>query len=292
LISRLARQHVTVALSGDGGDEVFGGYHRYRYGSALWRAAGWLPRPARAGMASLLFAGERPRKVAALLPAANPSELYWRFRASRLDGAGAVLGSPRLPTFGGGTEIEDGTGDLNGHRSTAELMMYLDQASYLPDDILVKVDRASMGVSLEARAPYLDHRVVEFAWSLPPRLRINDGQGKWLLRRVLDRHVPRALIERPKKGFSIPIGSWLRGELRSWADDLLAESALRADGFLDPGTIRTWWSRHLAGSAAEERLIWNALMFQAWWAEQRASAGPRRHEEDGHASATVAQAAD
>jgi asparagine synthase (glutamine-hydrolysing) len=163
------------------------------------------------------------------------------------------------------------TNPFNPEHDYAAWMMCADTLGYLPDDILVKVDRAAMGVSLESRVPLLDHRVVELAWSLPQHLKIRQGQGKWLLRQVLDRHVPRRLIDRPKTGFAVPVGDWLRGPLREWAESLLDERGLALDGHLDPKVVRQTWERQLAGQGRSEHQIWSVLMFQAWLDKSRTS---------------------
>ena len=284
LVSQLTRQFVTVALSGDGGDEVFGGYNRYTWGRDIWRRVRRVPRPVRAAAAAALTMlspqrwdrvfgalapvlparllqrtpGEKLHKIANFVAGGSPEEMY-RTLASVWDGSTCpVLEVSEPPT------VLDEQAHQVSFPDFAQFMMYFDTITYLPDDILVKVDRASMGVSLEVRAPYLDHRVVELAWRLPLSMKIREGQGKWLLRRVLDRYVPRELIERPKTGFGLPIHSWLRDELREWAEGLLAEDRLRREGFFDPVPIRRKWEEHLSGRRNLQYQLWSVLMFQAW----------------------------
>lgn len=284
LVAQLARRHVTVALSGDGGDELFGGYNRYFWGRNLWRRFGWMPRGMRklsasamtaippaawdrllSGMGPLLPAllkqarvGDKLHKLAGILAVRDPEEMYLSLVSHwhnpdeivrRAQEPYTVLNDPKERT-----RLTDFT----------ERMMYLDTVSYLPDDILVKVDRAAMGVSLETRVPLLDHRVVEFAWRVPLSMKIRDGQGKWLLRKVLNRYVPRELVERPKMGFGVPIDSWLRGPLREWAEALLDERRLRQEGFFEPAPIRRLWQEHLSGTSNWQYHLWDVLMFQAW----------------------------
>jgi asparagine synthase (glutamine-hydrolysing) len=283
LVSQLARQHVTVSLSGDGGDELFAGYNRYQWGRKLWGGINRIPSSLRkmGGKAltkispqrwELLLratripdAAEKVYKIAEILEAQDPDILYLSLSSHWKDPAQVVIGSHEPETI------------FSQRQRWANLpnftqrMMFLDLITYLPDDILTKVDRASMGVSLEVRVPLLDdHRVVEFAWRLPMALKIRDGQSKWLLRKVLYRYVPRELIERPKMGFGIPIGNWLRGPLRTWAEDLLAEERLRKEGYLNPTPVRQKWQEHLAGKQNWQYYLWDILMFQAWLAENQA----------------------
>jgi asparagine synthase (glutamine-hydrolysing) len=280
LVSQLTRQHVTVSLSGDAGDELFGGYNRYFMGRSIWNKIGWMPRPLRSGIAKLMESitpsrwdsiaavipsairlrntGDRIHKLAEILAVESPSVMY-RMLVSHWKEPCSIVISAREPVTvltdsPAWTELSDFT----------QWMMYLDTLSYLPDDILVKVDRAAMGVSLETRVPFLDHRVVEFAWKLPLSMKIRNGQGKWILRQVLDKYVPRKLIDRPKTGFGVPIDSWLRGPLRDWAESLLSEKRLREEGFFNPAPIRGKFNEHLSGKRNWQYYLWDVLMFQAW----------------------------
>ena len=285
LVSHLARSKVTVALSGDGGDEVFGGYPRYFQTPAHWdrlrryplvlrralQAAAQLVerRSWEAFVAGKRGAESRPgrlwrypaklRRRTARLAAESALDLFTRSRVSCERGAEFVIGCGPSRTV-----LNDPASwpDVDEPRKT---MIYLDTVSYLPDDILVKVDRASMGVSLELRSPLLDYRVVEFAWTLPLSVRIGQEKGgKEVLRKVLDRYVSRDLTDRPKKGFSVPISSWLRGPMRDWAEDLLNEERLRSGGFFHIETVRRAWQQHLAGWCDNRDLLWSVLMFQSW----------------------------
>ncbi len=284
LVCKLARRHVTVALSGDGGDELFGGYNRYFWAMALWRRLSRVPLPLRRlaargiealsptawnrfyGMIEpalprrlrIRLPGDKLHKAAHLFSASHPEQIYHQLVSHWKNPAALVLGGTEPAT-----PITDSTAWIEG-MDFAQQMMYLDAITYLPDDILVKVDRAAMGVSLETRVPLLDHRLVEFAWRLPLCMKIRNGQGKWLLRQVLYRYVPKELMERPKMGFGAPIDHWLRGPLRDWAEDLLAEDRLKREGFFDPAPIRRRWQEHLSGQRNWQYHLWDVLMWEAW----------------------------
>jgi asparagine synthase (glutamine-hydrolysing) len=264
LLAAIARRNVTVCLSGDGGDEVFGGYHRYFYGRRIWTGACWIPLGARRAASRLVqkFApgsrsGQKLAKLAELLDADDPHALYLRFLSHWRAPAELVPGAVEPATL-----LTNGRGPKLG--DFIEEMMFADLAGYLPDDILVKVDRASMGVSLEVRVPFLDHRVVEFAATLPMSMKVGSRQGKRLLRKVLDKYAPRDLVERPKWGFAPPLALWLRGALRPWAEELLDEKRLRTQGILNPAPISARWREHLAGRRDWNSSLWGVLMFQAW----------------------------
>lgn len=284
LVSEVARREVTVALSGDGGDELFAGYNRYLVGRSALRAAGALPRPARRAISSLIERGSPEswnrvgRGLQAVLPGgiADPrlGEKFYKLRTLATAGSPPALYRSLVsfwpdPTALVPGSVEDGFAaerawGLLPAAATLERMMLADQLEYLPDDLLAKVDRASMAVSLETRVPLLDHRVVEFSWRLPARFKVRGGQGKWLLRRLLRRRVPDELVARPKMGFSVPIDAWLRGPLRPWAEDLLAEATLARDGFLAPDPVRRTWREFLAGRGSAGLGLWAVLVFQAW----------------------------
>jgi asparagine synthase (glutamine-hydrolysing) len=289
LVSRMARREVTVSLSGDGGDELFCGYDRYFLGERIWRGLSRLPAPLRAA-GSRILAATPPSAWDRLFARCGwllPRGLRWKNPGERMADLGQILESGSAEDFYRGLVSHfkhPAALVLGGHEPPTALtdserwaelpdftmrMMFLDLISYLPDDILVKVDRCSMAVSLEARAPLLDARVVELAWRLPMRFKAQGGEGKRLLRRVLYRHVPQELIERPKMGFGVPLEHWLRGPLKDWAEALLDESQLKSQGFFHPSPIRLMWQEHLSGTRAWHYYLWDLLMFQAWLAEQR-----------------------
>jgi asparagine synthase (glutamine-hydrolysing) len=288
LVSQLARQHVTVSLSGDAGDELFAGYNRYQLSSQLWGKLSKVPAPLRRAAASCITAvspstwtkaasyipvlnrppaaaslGDKLHKGAAVLGSRNADELYLGLVSQIQDPSRWVKGENGDAVAEPATLLTGNKPCLNG-LSAIEKMMALDAITYLPDDILCKVDRAGMGVSLEGRVPFLDHRVFEFAWSLPMAYKLREGQTKWALRQVLYRYVPKALIERPKMGFGIPLHDWLRGPLRAWAEELIDEGRLEREGYFHPTPIRAIWAAHLSGKQNLAHQLWGILMFQAW----------------------------
>ncbi len=289
LVCRTARQHVTVALSGDAGDELFGGYNRYFWGPRIWAKLAWLPFPVRQALGAAISAmpmagwdalsvpanallpggqgiaraGDKAHKLAARLRGVrNLDDLYLSLVSEWQDPAQVVRGENGLVQEP--PSLLDDPLPAQGVADSPLRMMYRDSMTYLPDDILCKVDRAAMATSLETRVPFLDHRVAELAWRLPLDMKIRGGQGKWALRQVLYKHVPRELIDRPKAGFGIPVGQWLRGSLRPWAESLLDEKRLQAEGYFYPAPIRQKWAEHLAGTRDHTASLWAVLMFQSW----------------------------
>jgi asparagine synthase (glutamine-hydrolysing) len=283
LLAELTRRHVTVSLSGDGGDELFAGYPRYEVADQVWRTVSRVPHPLKGPAAHVLRSlttdkwARRSTSMTPILPrrlrrnptrrltmladflaAEDPEAIHHGLVSNWHDPAKVVLGASEPVTT---LTDRDRWVDAPTLR---ERFMYLDAITYLPDDILVKVDRATMAVSLESRMPLLDHRVVEFLWRFPLNVRVRDGEKKWLLRRVLYRYVPKEMIERPKMGFNVPVDAWLRGQLRDWTESLLDPRRIRDEGFFEYEPIRKMWSQHLAGTHEWGYLLWDVLMFQAW----------------------------
>lgn len=279
LVCKAARSNVTVAISGDAGDELFGGYNRYFWGPRIWRRLDWMPHPLRHGLGRAIAAvpvagwdrictltggrvscpGDKAHRLAARLRDVRTMDDLYRSLVSEWPGESMVIGLSSLDQ----TLLDDPLPAALSDDASAR-MMAQDMRSYLPDDILCKVDRAAMAVSLETRVPFLDPDVLAASAQLPLQMKIRDGKGKWALRQTLYRHVPRELIERPKTGFGIPIGDWLRGPLRGWAEDLLSEENLRRDGLIDPVPVRQAWAEHLSGHREWTHRLWIVLMLMAW----------------------------
>jgi len=280
LVSKLARKHVTVSLSGDGGDEMFTGYNRYRFHREAWEKLKKLPKPLRSVMSAAILAqptevlnvtmapikklaersgapgpiGQKMRKLATVMKSADAHELI-----QAMSVAGAAHNLLNRPAGNTARQL-----CIPKWMTEVEEMQYEDALYYMTEDILCKVDRASMAVSLEGRVPILDHRVIEYAWSLPESLKLRGTEGKWILKQVLYKHVPKELMDRPKTGFGIPVGLWIRNELRDWAESLLNESAVNKVGILDAKEVRKCLDQHQSGACNWEPSLWKALMLQAW----------------------------
>jgi asparagine synthase (glutamine-hydrolysing) len=293
LVCKAARQKVTVALSGDAGDELFGGYNRYFWGPRVWNRLAWLPYSVRRAMGAAISsvpiggwnalsrpvnailptskklqrAGERAHKLAERLHSVHNLDELYNSLVSEWNDPAKVVKFDGVDSSGSVSEPASMLSDplpMTGTEHHQSRMMYRDTMTYLPDDILCKVDRAAMATSLETRVPFLDHRVAELAWRLPLHMKIRNGQGKWALRQVLYKYVPKELIDRPKAGFAIPVGQWLRGPLKDWAEELLNEKRLELEGYFHPKPIREKWRQHLSGQFDHTPSLWAVLMFQSW----------------------------
>jgi len=288
LVSKMASEQVKVVLSGDGGDELFGGYNRYLTARKVWGQMGRLPKPARHVAAHMLRSlspstwdglykrispilpkrfhiaspGDKAQKLADVLALSDGHAFFHQLTSHWKDPASIVIGAIEPQTLLTDPSAWPKTDSFE------HWMMAMDVQTYMTDDILVKVDRAAMAASIETRVPMIDHRIVELSWRMPLDFKIRNGQGKWMLREVLYRHVPKELIERPKQGFGVPLDSWLRGPLRDWAESLIDASRLRQEGYFHPAPIRQMWDEHLSGRRNWQHHLWNVLMFQAWLSEQ------------------------
>ncbi len=273
LISKMARAHVTVALTGDGGDEIMGGYQRHTHIPPLWKKIGWMPQGVRQGLAKVMLSlpqsgydrmypryaqlGRRVHRMAGVMAARGAGDIYPRLLEVWPAQDGVVMGQ---------SPCTDNDSYINPDLSLSEQMMMADLMSYRPDDLMVKMDRASMAVALEARAPLMDYELCEYSWRLPMEYKIRGIEGKWLLRRILEQYVPRDLIDRPKTGFGVPIQDWLKGPLKSWGDDLLSEDRLKKQNILNVSLVAGRWKDFQDGKTGHANTsdIWTALMFQSW----------------------------
>lgn len=284
LVSRMTREHVTVALSGDGGDELFAGYNRHFKGCSIWNRISSIPVPLRRFAAQAIsrispeswdkvfkmygpvlpssmqmrLPGQKIHKLADVMAASSAVEYYRDLTSCWLNPDDVVIGADEFRSTFLNPEMQPGQDNLTSW------MQFMDAATYLPDDILTKVDRAAMGISLETRAPFLDHEIVEFSQRLPMHLRVQDGKSKYALRRILYKYVPQEYIERPKMGFGIPIDNWLRGPLKEWAEELLSVKRLDSEGYFESSHIRLAWNEHMSGEKDNHYKLWNILVFQSW----------------------------
>jgi asparagine synthase (glutamine-hydrolysing) len=262
LLSEMVSKHVKVALSGDAGDELFGGYNQYHFTPKLWNYFKMVPMPLRKFTSNILNnfdLNQRFEKINYLLPSSNQIDFYKRMVSHWAEADALVLNSEESESY------LNNFNRLDEKFSFQENLMLIDSLTYLTDDILVKVDRSAMANSLETRVPFLDHEFIELVWSLPFKLKIRDTTGKWILKELLSNYVPKKLVDRPKQGFSVPLGEWLRGPLKSWAEELLSSKKLIEDGYFNPIIVRKVWEDHLSGKKDYSLKLWSILMFQAWY---------------------------
>jgi asparagine synthase (glutamine-hydrolysing) len=265
LVSKMARKHVSVAITGDGGDELFGGYNPYQFAPRIWSMINKIPRHARILIHASLRHLPLPvkvRKLVEILHSKSKEDFYRALVSHWNHPRDLIINAIEPITYFTSDELWPNTENFS------HWMMVMDSLTYMPDDILVKVDRAAMANSLETRVPLLDHRVIDFAHRLPMHFKIREGKGKWVLRELLFKHVPRELIDRPKMGFSVPLGEWLRGPLRGWGEEMLDEFRLREQGYFNAKLMKNVWLDHQKGRADHSSKLWGVLMFQAWLTTQ------------------------